>query len=472
MTLDPYDPVTSLAQCLDQATGVLNKIATNPDYRNSDIQDEFSAHWEWGQERVPWRVYLGDVEADAKHAHYFKLCDKAKLETRNVVCSEPAEAHRLAQAWGLDVMPLNRKCWLLKTTLPPAIPERLPTMVKELFTWLRQWDLKLAQALQVVLGGDGYLHQDYVTFAIDTPVGWIGLGFDLNRQYRLGYRKAPKKFRNYLHNGGGTQPLFRMSLRPIGSKFVHNRNLSYPDLRGKRVTVIGCGAIGSFIATALVRLGAGTGGLGLLRLIDPDDLGPENLGRHTLGYPSLLQPKAIGLRDDLLRQFPHSHIDASVQSAADVASLFAADLIVDATGEESLSEYINGLRLEGKNGVPILHVWVRGNGEAVQALWADSRGDACYRCLVVPDPHAHRRERMKLLKTPPDRRMDGCRAFTPYAVSAPMHAAALATDMVCDWMQGDPSPRFRTRVRENADVFEVKNQDLSKMKGCPACGKP
>jgi molybdopterin/thiamine biosynthesis adenylyltransferase len=471
VTLDQYDPVISLAQCLDQATGVLSKIATDPEYRNTDIQDEFPAHWERGQEELPWLVYLGDLEGDAKHAHYFQFRDKAASRARDLVCSDPAEAHRLAQAWGWEVLPLNRKCWLLKTALPPSIPERLPTTVKELFLWLRQWDPQLSQALQAVLGGNGYLHQTYVTFAIDTPVGWIGFGFELNQHFRLGYQRSPKKYRNYLHNAGGSQALFRISLRPIGAEFVHSRNLSYPDLRGKRVTIVGCGAIGSFVATSLVRLGAGTGARGRLRLIDPEDLGPENLGRHSLGYPALLEPKAEGLRDELVRQFPHSRIEALPKSAADVVDLFAAELIVDATGEEAVGEYINGLRLQGKHGAPILHVWIRGNGEAVQALWADKGGDACYRCLVVPDSQAHRRERIKLLKTTPDRRMDGCRAFTPYAVSAPLHAAALATDMVCDWLQGDPSPRFRTRARENADVFEVKNQNLSKMKGCPACGQ-
>lgn len=472
VTLDRYNPATALAQCLDQATNVLDRISTDPNYRHADIQDEFSAHWEFGQAKAPWRVYLGQIDPESKSAHYFKLQNKARSETRVLVCSTPAEADRLAQAWGWNVMPLRRRCWLLKSTAAPSIPERLPTTVKDLFGWLRQWDPKLHRSLQQVLASDDYLHQKYVTFAIDTPVGWIGVGFDLNPQHRLGYASAPKKFRNYLHNAGGAQPLFRMALRPIGSDFVHSRNLSYPDLKGKRITVLGCGAIGSFVAMALVRLGAGTGKHGRLRLIDPETLGPENLGRHTLGYPSILQPKAVALRDELTRQFPHSNIVAEPQSAAVVKLLFDADLIVDATGEEAVSEYINGRRLQSKHGAPILHVWIRGNGEAVQALWADKFGDACYRCLVVPNGAVHRQERIKLLKTTPERRMDGCRAFTPYAVAAPMHAAALAADMVCGWLQGDPSPRFRTRSRENANVYETKNQNLSKMKGCPACGQP
>lgn len=472
VTLDRYDPAAALAQCLDQATNVLNRIATDATYRHDDIQNEFTAHWELGQTRLPWKVFLGNIDAKATYAYYFKLRDPAKAQTRVLVSSQPAEALRLATAWGWTMTPSADRCWLLATDTPPLVPEVMPATVKALFQWLRRWDPKLASALQKVLGEPDYLKQTFIAIAISTPVGWVGLGFDLNQMKRLGYQRSPKLFRNFLHNAGGEQPLFRMMLRQIGSDFVHSRNLTYRDLGGKRVTVVGCGAIGSFVASALVRLGAGTGKMGRLRLIDPDDLHPENLGRHTLGYPSLLQDKASALRDDLRRQFPNSEIVADVSSAFEVDQLFAADLIIDATGEESVSELINGMRLERALSLPVLHVWIRGNGEAVQALWVDSDAHACYRCLVVPDLKVHRRERIALLKTDPQRRMDGCRSYTPYAVSAPMHAAALATDMICDWLQGDPAPRFRTRARENADVFRAKNQNLTRMKGCAACGRP
>ncbi|WP_431259402.1 ThiF family adenylyltransferase [Roseateles chitinivorans] len=471
VTLDRYDPVAALAQCLDQATTVLSKIATDASYRHDDIQTEFAAHWELGQRNEPWKVFLGTIDAKASDAHYFKLRDPTQMQTRVLVCSHPPEAQRLAAAWGWTLIPSADRCWLLKTDKPPLVPQQMPTTVKALFQWLRSWDRQLATTLQNVLGEPQYLKQKFITFAIDTPVGWIGLGFDLDQMKRLGYQRAPKLFRNFLHNAGGGKALFRMRLRQIGGDFVHNRNLTYRDLSGKRVTVVGCGAIGSFAASALVRLGAGSGKKGCLRLIDPDELNPENLGRHTLGYPALLQHKATALRDELRRQFPHSEIVSDARSAFDANQLFAADLIVDATGEESVSELINGLRLERALSLPVLHVWIRGNGEAVQALWAEGNEHACYRCLVVPDLKIHRRERIPLLKTIPERRMDGCRSYTPYAVSAPMHAAALAADMICDWLQGDPAPRFRTRARENADVFGAKNQDLTPIKGCPACGQ-
>lgn len=470
VTLDRYDPATALAQCLDQATAMLDRIAADPSYRIDDIQSEFPAHWEYGQLSLPWTVFLGDIHPEATTAGYFVLQQEGRK--RALVTSDPDEAHRLAHALGAAVTTSRYQCRLLQTAVRPWVPLQMPRTVKELFAWLQSWDRTLYTSVQRALGEKDYLQQTFATFAVKTPVGWIGFGFDLDQLKRIGYANSPKRYRNYLHNAGGTERLFRMALREVGSRFVHNRNLSYPDLCNKRVTVVGCGAIGSFVAASLVRLGAGTGKLGLLTLIDPDDLGPENLGRHALGYPALMRAKAVALKDELLRQFPHSAIEAHTRSVVGHSKLFAAELIIDATGEESVSEYLNGLRLKRGTHTPLLHVWIRGNGEAVQALWADAQGGACYRCLLIPDARVHRKERFALLKTEPLRRTDGCRAYTPYAVSAPMHAAALATDMVCAWLQGNPSPRFRTRSLENADVFKVKNQNLIRMTNCPACAQP
>ncbi|MFO6419235.1 ThiF family adenylyltransferase [Hylemonella sp. W303a] len=469
VTLDRYDPATALAQCLDQATTILNNIASDPNYRINDIQSEFPAHWEYGQLSSPWTVFLGDVNSETTSAGYFIL---QRGEQKNaLITSDPDEAVRLSEALGARLKTSRYQCWLLQSDVLPHVPTEMPRTVKELFTWLNDWDRYLSSSVQKILGEKSYLKQSYIAFAVRTPVGWIGFGFDLDQVKRIGYAKNPKHYRNYLHNAGGDQLLFRIAIREVSGSFVHSRNLSYRDLYNKRVTVVGCGAIGSFVAAALVRLGAGTGKLGRLKLIDPENLGPENLGRHVLGYPALMQSKSEALKNELLRQFPHSFIEAHTHSVIDHAHVFAAELIIDATGEETVSEYLNGIRLQRKAKTPILHVWIRGNGEAVQALWADAEGGACYRCLLVPDAKTHRKERFPLLKTEPLRRTDGCRAYTPYAVSAPMHAAALATDMVCAWLQGNPSPRFRTRSQENADVLRVKNQNPPRMMGCAACGQ-
>lgn len=467
VTLDRYDPATAVLQCLNQATAILDRIASDPNYRDADIQDEFPAHWEYGQATAPWDVLLGHVNEKDSHAHYFIIEKSGKK--RALISSDPKEAETLASALGATLELSKSRCWLLKTQVSPAVPEKMPKTVKELFSWLRIWDKALSAGLQKILSEPDYLRFKYVSFAISTPVGWIGFGFNLDPMKRKGYSRNPGNYRQWLHTKGGDTPLIRLAIEQVSSQFVHSRNLHFRDLYNKRVTIVGCGAIGSFVAHAMLRLGAGTGKLGGLKLIDPDTIGPENLGRHILGYPSLFEPKATALAADLTRQFPHTKIEAVTSDVFAHKGLWGTELIIDATGEEAVSELLNGLRLKRRSHIPVLHVWIRGNGEAVQALWTDNKGGGCYRCLLAPNDTVHRGERYRVLKNPSIRRTDGCRAYTPYAVAAPLHAAALATEMVCDWLQGSPRPYFRNRATANAEVYKLKNKNLSKIKGCPAC---
>lgn len=471
VVLDRYDPAMAIEQCLNQAQSLLDRIAADPSYRSNDIQEEFQAHWEFGQAEPPWSVLLGGIAPGAISADYF-LIDIGG-ERRAIIASDPQEVAALVEAIGGGRhTPTRCKCWLFRTDIRPVVPHAMPNTVKELFSWLRQWDRALYKGMQRILEKEpGYLKFAFISFAVDTPIGWIGFGFDLDHMTRLGSQRKPRLYKQYLHGRGGAKRLLRLSISEIGTNFIHSRNLCFPDLRNKHLIIAGCGSIGSFLAQSLVRLGAGTGG-GVLTLLDPDSVQPENIGRHLLGYPALFQPKAQALAGELSRQFPLSRIVPLVKSAFECPFLFTAELIIDATGEETVSEWLNGLRLDRKARVPMLHVWIKGNGESVQAIWTDDSGAGCYRCLRWTDHLHYRQERFPVLKKAPEHRFVGCHAFTPYAVSAPMRAAALASDMVSDWIKGDPSPRFRTRSIEGADVRKVKNQNISKLDGCPACGRP
>jgi molybdopterin/thiamine biosynthesis adenylyltransferase len=365
------------------------------------------------------------------------------------------------------------KCWLFSTELRPVAPDgAMPATVKEVFSWLKKWDPALYNNVQRVLEREKeYLAAPFATFAIATPIGWLGFGFDLDHMTRLGYRDAPKRFKQYLHKKGGECPIFRVDISDIRADFIHSRNLVFRDLKDKRVTLVGCGAIGGYFAQALVRLGVGTGDCGELILIDPDSIGAENLGRHYLGMGALFQSKAKALQQELCRQFPHVRISVQTESVRATSKFFTGDLIVDVTGEEAVSEMINENHLRQKIKVPpVLYVWIKGNGECVQSLLVDSKRHGCFRCLRVTDASRYREDRFPTISRAPERRHLGCRSFTPYAVSAPMHAASLAVDAVIDWMKGDPSPRFRTRYAENTDAKIVKNQNIVPLKGCRACG--
>jgi molybdopterin/thiamine biosynthesis adenylyltransferase len=470
VVLDRYDPAESIAQCLDQAQLVLERIRDDPEFRHDDIQDEFLQHWSHGESSAIYSVLIGSVDRTTKSSNYWLM--HVGDVSYAVVADTKEEVGALAVAVGAKPPTATRcPCWLFATEALPAVPSTMPSNVKELFAWLQAWDRLLYQQLQRVLERETqYLKYTIATFAVHTPLGWLGFGFELDPVQRLGALKKPKLYRQFLHGRGGTRKISRLAITEFGPDFVHSRNLTFPDLKGKRITVIGCGAIGSHVAPGLVRLGAGTGN-GRLELVDQDNMKPENLGRHGLGYPALFKHKAEALADELKRQFPFSKVRARVRNVRGLTDLFDADLVIDATGEESVSEVVNAMRLGHRADTPVLHVRIRGNGESVQTFWAQARQLACFRCLLQADHKNYRQERYPLLKEQPKRKQLGCTGFTPYAVSAPMAAAALCMEVVVDWLQtGRPSPRFRTNATASANVYRVRDQDVPRLAACPACG--
>ena len=464
VVLDRYDPATAIAQCLEQAQSVLEKVLKDKAYLSGDVQNEFLVHWD-REEPQPIRVYMGSSARGAQSASIGFL--EQDSENLGIIADTLEDAAVLAKTLALGALrPGENRCWIFRSTHLPPVPVQFPRTVAQLFEWLREWDLKMYHEIQHFLGEKTAYGFRGLPMAIHSPVGWIGFSFNVDNAMKGATR--PSEYKRRLHDHGKTFDIRRLSFTDISPDFVHSRNLNFRDLSSKRITLAGCGAIGSHLAAALIRLGAGSGG-GLLRLVDYDILGPENLGRHYLGYDALAKPKADKLRSELLRQFPLASIEAVNASVVNCPSLFAADLVVDATGEEAVSEYLNETWLRSGRNVPVLYVWIKGNGECVQCLWTDKEELACFRCLKEVNPAVHRQDRFPILKRPPTSKVLGCHSFTPYAVSAPMHATALAADIICDWLKGNPSPRFRTRKSENADLFIVENHNPLRLVGCPAC---
>jgi len=86
------------------------------------------------------------------------------------------------------------------------------------------------------------------------------------------------------------------------SEWVHGRGLdpTHQILANKRVVILGCGSLGSQVAARLSQAGVGH-----ITLIDPENLTPSNIGRHSLGMESVQRSKATQLASTLSAKFPH-----------------------------------------------------------------------------------------------------------------------------------------------------------------------
>lgn len=168
-----------------------------------------------------------------------------------------------------------------------------------------------------------------------------------------------------------------VSVIRIDDRYLAQRNIpKSKTLAGKRIALVGCGTIGGYLSDMLVKAGAGSCG-GKLTLVDFDGLLPQNIGRHRLGFPDLLSNKAEAMAKELKRLSPGVEVHALPVDVRQ-AQLGKLDLLIDATGEESLGHWLCG---RYRAPTPMLSVWIEGPGTAVRALLRTNASGACYRCL-------------------------------------------------------------------------------------------
>lgn len=119
-----------------------------------------------------------------------------------------------------------------------------------------------------------------------------------------------------------------------------DQNPLLSELKSHKVMIIGCGSVGSSIATLLVK-----SGISNIVLIDDETLGFENLSRHELGANYVGQYKAHALRKELQKKFPQTEIktfDKTWQAALHqennndfINQIEESDIIVSATADWS-----------------------------------------------------------------------------------------------------------------------------------------
>lgn len=149
-----------------------------------------------------------------------------------------------------------------------------------------------------------------------------------------------------------------------------------------RVTIVGCGALGSAVAMTLVR--AGVGGI---RIIDRDLPEISNLPRQCLFDEADVAagiPKAVAARRHLERINSTAAVEAVVADLTAVnceTLLTDADVIVDGTDNFEARFIVNEFAC--RRGVP----WVHGGaiGAEGRVLTVIPGRTACLRCLI-PDP--------------------------------------------------------------------------------------
>ncbi len=382
----------------------------------------------------------------------------------------------------------------------PAVPgEELyltadgpPTDLRAFASWLKDIAPKTYALWHVEMRSPTHYQRKIAYHFFRCGSQFIGYFVDLPKTARC-IRQA-KGVRAFLadHVYGKPLAIQRLNAHRMDEEYLVRRNLvlGVPDLRGLQVLLVGAGAIGGFLAQNLVQLGAGGRSetveqpkarqpsaqkAGTLHICDRDVFTNGNVGRHVLGTQNIGKLKALALKDYLQQLRPGVSIEA-IPAGFDTLEddLFQYDLIIDATGYETFGRHVSRIVRDLKWLDPsrlLLHIWLEGRGGVVRCLSQDKPSCACYSCMTNYGPNIEPSARHSAYSDAAWNAHgdDGYATMTPFAVSAPMAAAALATDALLAWRAGNCSPRFRSRSSEGVGINPSMAKDLTKAKGCPGC---
>ena len=237
----------------------------------------------------------------------------------------------------------------------------------------------------------------------------------------------------------GREAVERVQVQRVDSAYLVARGGAPTRLLDFTATVLGVGAIGSEVARNLAAVGVGR-----IRLVDPDRMALENVHRHALGMSSTGYSKVTALMVELQRSFPHLDIDGKVASVEvllteEPAFLLETDLIILATGEETLERRLNRLL---RGGPPRVHTWLEPLGIGGHAFACGERAGnsaapgeptaGCFECLYRPDASVGLLNRTAFTAPGQEIRQSlaGCAGtFSPFSSIDARRTAADATEL-------------------------------------------
>lgn len=134
----------------------------------------------------------------------------------------------------------------------------------------------------------------------------------------------------------GRKPIVYMQTENWHPDRIQARGRLSRTLREAKITLVGCGALGSVMAELLAR-----GGVSNLMLIDHDDLVAGNLVRHTLSGQDIGTNKAVALANRLISVAPFSTIKVHARrfpaEKNEVINLLEdRDIVIDCTADDEV----------------------------------------------------------------------------------------------------------------------------------------
>lgn len=451
VVLDIYDPIGQSLACLQRAAEVFGQVIQGG--MIEDLAEEFFAYW-------PGRHCFVDMQG--KDVGLQKcLVAQANGRTSWFITDDEVRTTVKMKSLGYQVTDSVMTYRLKTGALPRPMTNHWPPMtVGDILAWQSTLDIRCRREIHKRIKEAEKKKANEALILIESPL--MTYGFAVFFEHKNARQKIKLLGLKDFSYGLKVMPI---SALRIDDQYLAQRNIpNSKTLAGKRLALVGCGTIGGYLSDMLVKAGAGACG-GKLTLVDFETLLPQNIGRHRLGLPDLLSNKAEAMAKELRRLAPSTEIRALPVDVRK-AELGELDLLIDATGEESLGHWL--CRRYSPPTTPMLSIWIEGPGTAVRALLKTKSSGMCYRCLW----HSNRRGNLRSTLDPLPNVLagHGCEGlYVPFSASVSVHAASLGAEMALDWVNGVYSPSLRTRLIDRTMQLATPDCDPLPDPECPLC---
>lgn len=238
-------------------------------------------------------------------------------------------------------------------------------------------------------------------------------------------------------------------------EFLLNRGGINHAIEGYRLLVIGCGSIGGYLISELVKTG-----FTRIDIVDNDFLKEENIYRHLLGMEYVNKYKSVDIYEYLNKNYTGIDIISHVDTIEDLLedetlSLEDFDIIISAVGSHNVNRWINQYVHKNQIKKPVVYLWneVLGIGNHVAIF--STEYDGCYECLLSEDdegiyarPSYCRRGQLFT------RRLQGCgSSFLPYSSTNSLTVVVQAVKTIIEFIEGKITDNFLISIKGDEDYM-------------------
>jgi len=274
-----------------------------------------------------------------------------------------------------------------------------------------------------------------------------------------------------LHECGTAQRVTPVVLQRRERSYLIQRGGGAMTLTSKRVLLVGCGAIGGYLALELARAG-----IGVLTLVDHDTLTEDNTFRHVLGRRYWRINKAIALQHEIQANLPYVRVHAlpqRLETILDQGKLNFADydLMVIAIGNPTVELMINAHIHTLDHAPAAIFTWVEPLGLGGHVLLINNtRAVGCFECLYTSPIDGYNLVNRASFAGPGQsfgRALSGCGSLhTPYGALDALQTAHLATRLGIDALIGKETGNPLSSWRGDATSFTAEDFVVSERYAC------